>query len=219
MKRLWSVRINVDGFNAALVGMDTDQERLAFLAGLSAGINGRPDQSRSVAWSEGWRVGNEGYSEAMAFSDRQREKGRKAHHRPAGAEPGLSRGTAGAEPISKYPNIQISNDPNIHQPPANDPFTGFTDPDIVTHEAWRYEAVQSWARDLKESGAKIGKGNWQAWKKLTATHGLATVIEAVAEVAPDARWPDQTEILLKSMGSQVKTSQAAVAARTTKVEI
>lgn len=100
MARIWNIRLNLDDFNSALAGLDSDTERLAFLSGFNAGLNGRLKKDVGGPWESGWEVGNTSHVEAIKFSEQQRAKALlRDYHGNATASPRHESGNAMAMPI------------------------------------------------------------------------------------------------------------------------
>ena len=95
MARIWNIRLNLDDFNSALAGLDSDTERLAFLSGFNAGLNGRLKKDVGGPWESGWEVGNTSHVEAIKFSEQQRAKALlRDYHGNATASPRHESGNA-----------------------------------------------------------------------------------------------------------------------------
>ena len=99
MARIWNLRLNLDEFNSSLAGLDSDAERLAFLSGFNAGLNGRFKKDIAGPWESGWKVGNTSHVEAIKFSEKQRAKALlRDYHGHATASPRHDSGNATAMP-------------------------------------------------------------------------------------------------------------------------
>lgn len=112
MARIWNVRLNVDALNAAVAGLESDTERLAFFAGFHGGLNGKQKSDKSDPWIAGWGIANECITEALAFSEKQRERVNKRYHGTTAVEPRNNHGTTVELPIqqSTIYNLQSTND-------------------------------------------------------------------------------------------------------------
>lgn len=98
MKRVWNVRLNVDEWNAGIVGLDDDADRVRFLAGFNAGLNGKPTMDKGDAWRAGWKVGNSSHLEALKFSDQQRDRVMNRYRNSTAVVPRIYRGSAAELP-------------------------------------------------------------------------------------------------------------------------
>jgi hypothetical protein len=74
MARIWSMRFNLDTFNAAYSVLDDDQEKAQFLTGFSRGLNGAPTKDGATeANSSGFTIGSGMRHEAVLASERGAE--------------------------------------------------------------------------------------------------------------------------------------------------
>ena len=204
MKRIWNVRLNLDEFNSALAGLDSDVERLAFLSGLNAGLNGKFNMGKGAPWEAGWSVGNTSHVEAIAFSDRQRANVSKRYQTSTTVEPRKIHGTSTELPNdNRQSTIQESKNPRTTcardehdigaQPDAQPP--------VDEVDRWRYLQNEPWAKALVKAGCKIGPKNWSRWQALAVAHGHERVAAVAMTCLATKRWPDETETaLLKSCG-------------------
>ena len=116
MSRIWNVRLNLDEWNSGLAGLDDDGDRLRFLIGFNAGLNGKPNMDKGIAWESGWRVGNSSHLEAVRFGEQQRAKALKRDYGNATAMPRHDQGNATAMPIDNpQSTIEVSNNRSIEQ--------------------------------------------------------------------------------------------------------
>ncbi len=87
---------------------------------------------------------------------------------------------------------------------------------IDPEQAWQMERLEPWARALKPIlGNKLGPSTWESWKRLVVRFTASRVVLVLEAMDADQRWPDQTEIELKSSISDqpATVSKAAVRAR------
>ena len=112
-RRIFTVRINLDDMAAQLDGLDSDADKLQWLAGFRVGSRGVP---AVLGWSEAKKLGHSlglsAHQSAVAYSDKQSAKGKARNmggfnRGSAAAGASLSHGSATAQPI-QYPisNIQ-----------------------------------------------------------------------------------------------------------------
>ena len=172
MARIWNVRLNVDALNAAVAGLESDTERLAFFAGFHGGLNGKQKSDKSDPWIAGWVIANECITEALAFSEKQRERVNKRYHGTTVVEPRNYHGTTVELPIqqSTIYNLQSTNDnpKKEEEPPAR--FKRFVPPTVVEVEAYcesRGNGIdaEQFINRYESNGWLVGKSpmkNWQA---------------------------------------------------------
>ena len=118
MKRIWNVRLNVDEWNSGIAGLDDDADRIRFLAGFNAGLNGKETMSKGQAWEAGWKVGNSSHLEAIKFSDLQRSRVMNRYHGTTAVEPGNNHGTTPELPIYNLQStieVTTNDKPTIHK--------------------------------------------------------------------------------------------------------
>ncbi len=126
MKRIWSVRINLDEFNS-LVGMAfTDRDKIEILAGLAAGMNGAqiPEQCSNgvrAAFESGskWRSEAEGFQAKQSSAGQASAEARKAKYGDAQPSNGVrteieqpSNLTLNLNPLTENPTTEKANSPS-----------------------------------------------------------------------------------------------------------
>ena len=212
MARIWNLRLNLDEFNSSLAGLDSDAERLAFLSGFNAGLNGRFKKDIAGPWESGWKVGNTSHVEAIKFSEKQRAKALlRDYHGHATASPRHDSGNATAMPNdnrqstiqeSKNPRTMCARDEHDIAAPAD------STPPAADADRWAYVRTEPWAKTLVKAGCKIGPQNWPAWQALVASHGHDRVADVAKTCPATDRWPDRTETALLKSGGQAPIAQA-----------
>lgn len=171
MKRIWNVRLNVDEFNSGIAGMDDDADRVRFLSGLHAGLNGKPTMPKGVAWEAGWVVGNSSHLEALKFGDQQRARALKRDYGYAPAMPRHSHGEATAMPIYNLQStIEVSNNRTIEQskekrfaPPSLDEVRAYC------HERKNQIDPQEFIDKNESTGWMRGKNKIKSWEAVIRT--------------------------------------------------
>lgn len=88
--RTWSMRFNLDAFNAGYAALDDDSDKAQFLTGFSRGLNGgNLKEGVSGSLSDGFQLGHEMRQEAEAFRAQASVHGKKG---------GKPKGTPGDTP-------------------------------------------------------------------------------------------------------------------------
>lgn len=229
--RIFSVRLNLDEFNAGLAACDGDADRLDFLLGFQLGVAGGDRRDGwSAAKCAGWQVGESSRRTTLELQAaksqagkasaeaRQRSNGTAQPSRTAPEHTSNTPRTDARTPSeqSNNPLIEESRDRRIEK--STDPERAGVDPaavfastppaDTDPRSQWNYERLSPWAKDLDAARCKIGAGNWQAWAGLIKEHTLPVVLSAAKQVPPQERWPDQTEAMIAKIGSQESIGDA-----------
>jgi hypothetical protein len=170
MARVWNVRLNVDAWNAGLSGLDDDSDRVAFLSGFNAGLNGRPTSPKGEAWESGWKVGNASHLEAVAFSAVQRERVSKRYRGSTVVEPTYNHG---ATVVLPNHNPQSTNEVTNKQQ-SKRARTAFTQPtleEVSTYCAARGRGVdpERWMNFYESKGWMVGKTKMRDWQAAVRT--------------------------------------------------
>jgi hypothetical protein len=184
MKRIWNVRFNVDEFNAAVACLDDDGERVRFLAGLQAGLNGKPTMDKGDAWVAGWGVGNTAHLEAVRFSERQRSNVMTRYHGNTMELPRYNHG-ATKPPTTVLPNEQSNNlqstiqETTIEKPPSDADGTAsggkrFAPPSVAEVADYCRERrncidPQSFCDFYEARGWVVGKSKMKSWQAAVRT--------------------------------------------------
>ena len=223
MARIWNVRLNVDALNAAVAGLESDTERLAFFAGFHGGLNGKQKSDKSDPWIAGWGIANECITEALAFSEKQRERVNKRYHGATTVEPRNYHGTTTELPIqqSTIYNLQSTNDnPKKEEEAPSARSKRFIPPTVAEVEAYcesRGNGIdaEQFINRYESNGWLVGKSpmkNWQAavrtWERNKFNKAKTAPVANQDEMAWDAN-PD-IEFALK-IQAEVRAAQAAKA--------
>jgi hypothetical protein len=171
MKRIWNVRLNVDEWNYGIAGLDDDADRIRFLAGFNAGLNGKETMPKGQAWEAGWKVGNSSHLEAIKFGQLQRDRALKRDYGNATAMPRHESGCAAAMPND---NLQSTIGVTTNDHPTNrqssEKRERFTPPTLEQVRAYCQERgrgvdAERWVNHYESKGWLVGKSkmkNWQA---------------------------------------------------------
>lgn len=175
MKRIWNVRLNVDEWNAGIAGLDDDADRIRFLAGFNAGLNGKETMAKGVAWEAGWKVGNSSHLEAIKFSDLQRSRVMNRYHGTTTVDPGNNQGTTTELPNDNLQStIEVStiDKPKIQK--EREAPLRFTPPTLEEVQAYCQERgnrinPQRFVDRNESTGWMVGKNKMKSWKATIRT--------------------------------------------------
>ena len=171
MKRIWNVRLNVDEWNAGIAGLDDDADRIRFLAGFNAGLNGKEIMPKGQAWEAGWKVGNSSHLEAIRFSDLQRSRVMNRYHGNTTVDPGNCHGTTMELPNdNRQSTIEVTTNDNPTIQQSREKRDRFIAPTLDQVKAYCQERsrgvdAERWCNHYESKGWLVGKSkmkNWQA---------------------------------------------------------
>ena len=181
--RLFDIRINVDALAVASTRCHTDADRSALLSGMLCGANGGETAPDAPArWQDGFRIGNEGHSKALACSQRQSEKAKVG---VAKRQPQTSHGSAAAQATARATAQPLTKEPNSNQRTKMLPDESGED----LFEAWWYTY-----------GKKVGKAaTVKVWAKLSPADREAAIAAtpAYAQWQPNPKYRKDPERYLK----------------------
>jgi hypothetical protein len=124
VRRIFSIRVNVDDMSAQLDACDSDAERLQWLAGFRLGARGA---AQGHGWPQhkivGYELGLASYQEAETKVAKQSSNGVKSAHarrvkfgsaKPRACEPDVNHGSNGGSKVVRE-NANLSNNPIIQE--------------------------------------------------------------------------------------------------------
>ncbi len=121
MARTWSMRFNLDDFNASYAALDDDSDKAQFLTGFSRGLNaGSLKDGASEALSCGFSLGHEMRREAEEFRAQAAIHGAKGKGTHGDTRRGKGEGSlvdGDGEPHTQTTNHKPQS--STHQPPAS----------------------------------------------------------------------------------------------------
>jgi hypothetical protein len=181
--RLFDIRVNVEALAAASTRCHTDADRAALLNGLLCGANGGSSADGAPArWYEGFAIGYEGHSKAVACSLRQSEKAKIGVLK---RQPQTSHGSATAQAAAKATAQPQTKEPNINQETNSSPDKSGMD----GFDAW-------WDAYGKKTGKAVAV---KLWRKLSPADREAAMAATPAYVAwkSDVQYRKDPERFLK----------------------
>lgn len=219
--RIWNVRLNVDALNSAIAALESDAERLSFLAGFHGGLNGRqmsPD--KTAPWLAGWQIADQCLSEAKAFSDKQRERVSKRYHGTTTVEPRKHHGTTTDLPIQQSNNLQSTIEESTNES-LRDGVTNhaprskrFTPPTLEEVKAYCQERkngidAEQFMNRYESNGWLVGKSPMKNWQAAVRTWEKNAFV--AASQAPTATIMDAGRVLRQDFPDALKwTGKEAV---------
>jgi hypothetical protein len=184
-KRIWNVRLNVDEFNAAMVGLDSEQERLSFLSGFHAGLNGKPKSDKGDQWASGWSIANACFEEANAFSEKQKANVNKRYQTSTMVAPPNNQMSTNQLPIEQS-TIEQST---IYERASDEPESALARAPV--YENTKDKKIISFLEGVGALTERDGKSLLVEWKGVLKGCKQPFIEAIFKQAKPGILWPSQ----------------------------
>lgn len=234
MKRIFSVRLNLDDMAASLEFIEGDAALAEWLRGFRYGLRGATSKWSDGPGFDGFRIGSDCLGEAIEFQVAKSNGGKKSaksrKQKTGTAQPhrtnfedtsktlqanfkdtSLKNDNSSNQSLIVNPVIEESKNRQTSEPPARDEMDILApseSSEVADSDKWHCEKVSQYAKELIGAGCKIGANNWTTWKRLVADYSLNGVISAAKGIQATNRWPDSVEEALIASRGQMNPAQA-----------
>jgi len=229
MKRIFSVRLNLDDMAASLEFLEGDAALAEWLRGFRYGLRGAASRWQDGPGADGFRIGASSLAEAQGFQLAKSDGGKKSakvrKEKTGTAQPSkdtskiprthiedssVKNGNSSNQSLIVNPLSLNSNRESVNEQER----ARLAELDICTPtkldpkppsdaDHWQmHEKHQAWARALIAASCKIGRDNWTAWKALVDHYSLNSALSAAKGVLATERWPDRVESTLTASRGQ-----------------
>jgi hypothetical protein len=225
MKRIFSVRTNVDTLAASVGQLLTDNEKALWLQGYVYALQGGVFRADMPApFIAGHGIGHESWLEAKEHQQKSSIGGllsiqqhpknridkRKAMDPPPQGPPKPPSDPPLEQSLIVNPVIEESKNRQTSEPPARDEMDilSGSDSEIADADKWHMERSQSYVKTLVAAGCKIGPNSWPRWREMAKELTITLLVKASKLVSAEDRFADKVEVQARRMLREAPQVQA-----------